>query len=99
MKHTINGYITFKPAEPWEKKPTISFLTWKPDDCDNVFGFFVRPHSIEVELPDDFDPRQLQIAALERERTALRATFQARITEIEEQISKLLAIEHAPEVA
>ena len=56
---------------------------------------FVKEHTTTVEVPDDFDPRPQQIAALEAAKQKARAEFQARITEIDRQIQSLLAIEGA----
>ena len=55
----------------------------------------VMPHEIEIEVPDDFDPRPQQVAALEAEKQKARAEFQKRVTEIDRQIQSLLAIEGA----
>jgi hypothetical protein len=55
----------------------------------------IREHSFEVEVPDDFDPRPQQIASLEAQKQMVRAELGKRITEIEEQISRLQAIEYS----
>jgi hypothetical protein len=54
-----------------------------------------REHSIEVELPDDFDPRAVQVEALKAEQNRIRGEMSARITQLQEQINKLTAIEFA----
>lgn len=59
----------------------------------------VAEHTILAEVPDDIDPVSLKLAALEAERTELRAKFTVRIAEIEDQISKLTAIEYVPSEA
>ena len=56
---------------------------------------YVKEHTTTVEVPDDFDPRPQQVAALEAEKQKARAEFQKRITEIDRQIQSLLAIEGA----
>jgi len=53
----------------------------------------VAEHSFIVEIPY-LDARTLRIQQLEAERTQLRANFQRRVNEIEDQISKLQAIEY-----
>lgn len=57
----------------------------------------VMPHEFEVEIPDDFDPRPQQIAALKAKKQEVLAEAQAKATDIEGQIQRLLAIEHKPE--
>ena len=72
---------------PWDCR------TW---DALSVDGrVFVKEHTTTVEVPDDFDPRPQQVAALEAEKQKARAEFQKRITEIDRQIQSLLAIEGA----
>ncbi len=84
MKTTIKGFITH---------------------CEGDFQFFgaemqeygyatVMPYSIEVEIPDAFDPTAAQVALLEAAKQKARADFQARVTELDRQIQSLLAIEH-----
>lgn len=86
--HTIDGFITWR-HDTWMDHPEVGFLTYDPKDFD-LDSVAVRAHSFEVEVPDDFDPRPAQIAAL-REKAA--ATFSAYVAEIDASISKLLAIE------
>jgi len=56
----------------------------------------VAEHSFTVEVPD-LDARTLRIQQLEAERQQLRANFQRRVNEIEDQIGKLQAIEYTGE--
>ena len=49
---------------------------------------------IEIEVPDDYDPRAQQIAALEAEMKRVMAEYQKTVTKITERINKLQAIEH-----
>lgn len=56
----------------------------------------VAEHTIVAEVPDDIDPVAMKLAALEAERTDLRAKYAARVAQIENEISKLTAIECAP---
>lgn len=95
-KHTVKGYITFKPAEFDFEQDRVGFVDFKPTGATG-WGVLVREHTIEVELPDDFNPRAAQITALEEQREALRAQFAKSIRELDEQISKLQAIEYTPE--
>lgn len=80
------GKVEFE-LMPWDCR------TW---DALSVDGrVFVKEHTTTVEVPDDFDPRPQQVAALEAAKQKARADFQARITEIDRQIQSLLAIEGA----
>jgi hypothetical protein len=48
---------------------------------------------VTFEIPDNINPTDLKLVALNRERTKLQADFQNRITEIQAEINSLLAIE------
>lgn len=58
----------------------------------------IRHQEFEVEIPDDFDPRPKQIEALKAEARKVKAEAHKKITEIEDAISKLTAIEDKREV-
>lgn len=95
MKIELKGYLF---CRLYGGKPEFELLPW---DC-RTWGYdgkdgqvFVKEHTTTVEVPDDFDPRPAQVAALEAEKQKARADFQARITEIDRQIQSLMAIEVA----
>ena len=90
MKVTIKGFISYK-KDGWSKGNDYHF--YKHDMSEHGY-VTVMPHEIAVEVPDDFDPRPQQVAALEAEKQKARAEFHARVTEIDRQIQSLLAIEH-----
>jgi hypothetical protein len=54
----------------------------------------ISHQEFEVDIPDDFDPRPIQIAALRAEKTKVMAEAEAKKQNIDEQISRLLAIEN-----
>ena len=45
-------------------------------------------------MPENYDPRPQQVAALEAQKTKVMADFQKAVTEINERISKLQALEY-----
>jgi hypothetical protein len=57
---------------------------------------FIREMTIDVDIPDDFDPVPAQVAALEKQKLRALAEYQQSVAEINERLSKLLAIEHQP---
>jgi hypothetical protein len=100
--HTIKGWLYFKAASKFSKsgEPVIAFLPFDPKYASaDTWGVPVREHSIEVEIPDDFDPRPQQVAALDAEISKVRAEFTARINELQEQKARLLAIEYVAEAS
>jgi hypothetical protein len=95
-KHTINGHIFWQMTK-YMNEPRFGFIEydirqWRESDRDG--RVHVCEHSFEVELPDDFDPRPQQIAMLDEEIRQTRAEFARRINDLQEQKSRLLAIEH-----
>jgi len=57
---------------------------------------YVGPREIEVEVPENFDPRPAQIKALQEQRVKLQADVNEKIVKIDRRIAELLAIEHRP---
>jgi hypothetical protein len=63
---------------------------FQSDDCT-----FVCEQEIEMDIPDNYDPRKQQIVALKEKRQKVMADFQKSIEAINDQISKLNALEYA----
>lgn len=89
MKVTETGFILFR-KETWEKEGSYMFKPWEYTEAGYVT---VCPHTIEYEVPDDFDPRPAQIKQLEEKQREAAAAFHALTTEINRQISELQALE------
>jgi hypothetical protein len=62
---------------------------------DDTNYSYVGPQEIEVDVPDHFDYRPAQIAALEAKKQKVMADFQKCITDINRRISELSALEQA----
>lgn len=91
-KHTINGYVTYEKSK-YVEVPRIDFYTFKPSPEDWPGLVVVGEHSIEVEVPDDFDPRPELINGLKEQQKKARADFEKLCTDIQRQISELQALE------
>ena len=100
MKRIIKGYVTWRAAQYGAVEPTIDLLTFDPRSS-SAFSDRVVVHErdIEIEVPDDFDPRPLLIEVLRNAEIQVRADFAVRITQIKKQIGELEAIEYLPEEA
>ena len=95
MKVTVKGFVFWKKG--YQEEGVFELLPWdcrEWDERDRDGRVFVTEHTTEIEVPDDFDPRPQQVAALIAEKQKARAEFLARVTEIDRQIQSLLAIEH-----
>ena len=55
---------------------------------------YVGPQEVEIEVPDNYDPRAQQVAALEALKQKVVADYHKSVTEINDRISKLLALEY-----
>jgi hypothetical protein len=89
IKTTVNiHYIKWD----WEADGKYAVYSHKMDD--STFISHICEQEIEIEVPDDFDPRAQQIAALEAEKKKVMAEYQKTVTDITERINKLQAIEH-----
>ena len=61
---------------------------------DDEHRTFVCEQEVEVEVPDDYDPRAQQVAALEKQKQKVMADYQKSVTDINRRISELQAIEY-----
>ena len=92
-KHIVKGYITHTQYSR-TCKPTVSFSTFKPSAEYSPDTVVVSEHQIEVEVPDNYDPRAKLVAALEEQKRVIRAEFAKSVKDIDQRIQSLLAIEH-----
>ena len=91
MKVTINAFIVYHHSA-WMDKPEY-IISWSDMACLGAEYALVRQQDIEVEIPDDFDPNPVMIKNLRAKQTEIRAEAEAKVTNIEEQIQRLLCIE------
>jgi len=78
----------------WEDKGEYLVFYAKVDDSEH--RTYIGEQEIEIEVPDNYDPRAKQIAALEKKKQKVMADYQRTVDEINERISKLQAIEYTP---
>ena len=96
MKVTVAGFIVAKQYD-WDEKPSFSWSAYDPTEWDKECAI-VGPHTIEFDVPEDFDIRSARIATLTRQKEALQAKVAAEVAKIDDQIQKLLALPGAAEV-
>ncbi|NBT68384.1 MAG: hypothetical protein EBT78_11560 [Betaproteobacteria bacterium] len=60
---------------------------------DSAYRSYVGEQEIEIEVPDDFDPRAQQLAVLQAMKQKVMADYQKSVTDINRQISMLTALE------
>ena len=99
---TTPGFVYLKKADRWEAplSGSAAGLTarWASIDMAGTTGVLLTaPMSITFEVPDDFDPRPVQVQALQKKQADATAAFHALTVEINRQINELQAIEYTPE--
>lgn len=89
MKVKLTAHIHYQKY-PWEEEGSFQLFSCKLDDTES--RTYVGEQKVEVEVPDNYDPRAQQIEALEKYKRKVMADFQKTVDEINERISKLQAI-------
>jgi hypothetical protein len=91
MKIKTTAHIHFTKYS-WDTEGRFEVHSYEiKDDANHTY---VGPQEIEVEVPDHFDPRAKQVAALEAKKQQLMADFQKAVTVLNKRISELSAIEY-----
>lgn len=91
MKVKIKSYL-LHVQYPWDSKPQYILSSSAMENTDYYSLVNKEPFEIEVEVPDNFDPRPQQIAKLEEQKRLIQAEFAKKVAEIDDQIKKYLAI-------
>ena len=76
----------------WEKEGRFELYSVKLDDAE--YRTYVCSQEIEVDVPENYDPRAQQVAALEALKQKVMADYQISVMEINDRISKLQALEY-----
>ena len=76
----------------WEEKGSFSVLSFKADDSEHLT--YVGQQQVEIDVPEDYDPRAQKVAALEKQKQKVMADYQKTVDTINEKISKLQALEY-----
>ena len=88
MKKTIKCYLSYCTS-----KYILGFRVSDMDMSTLDERIAINEFDVEVDIPDDFDPRPAQIKALQQKQTEAAAAFHAMNTEIMRQINELQALE------
>lgn len=76
----------------WQEEGSYQAYTWHSKD--NATSTLVGQQEVELDIPDNYDPRAQQVAALIASKQALMADYQKSVDDINERISKLQALEY-----
>ena len=92
MKIKTTAHVHYQKFS-WEKKGEYRLASFQMDD--NAERTYVGQQEIEIDIPEDYDPRAQQVAALEKQKQKVMADYQKSVMEINDRINKLLALEAA----
>ena len=76
----------------WQDQGEFVVYSCQLEDAEH--RTYVGEQEIEIEVPDDYDPRGQKIDALEKYKLKIMGDYQKMVTEINERISKLKALEY-----
>ena len=93
---TIPGFIHASIPESWDFYQTnvidgVKYDFWVHENMGSKLTM-VSPYSMTFDLPEKFDPTEGFVAGLQAEKKKLMADHQNAITQLDRQISQLLAI-------
>lgn len=89
MKVKLTAHIHYQKYS-WEEEGSFQLFSCKLDDAEH--RTYVGEQEVEVDVPDNYDPRAQQIEALEKYKRKVMADFQKEVDLINTRISKLQAI-------
>ena len=92
MKIKTTAHVHYQKYA-WQEKGEYRLASFKLDDTAE--RTYVGEQEIDVDIPDDYDPRAQQIAALEALKQKVMADYHKSVMEINDRINKLLALEAA----
>jgi hypothetical protein len=96
MKIKLTAHIHYNKYQ-WEDEGQYQIWFAKMDDAEH--RTYVGEQEVEIDVPDNYDPRAQQIAALESHKQKVMADYCKTVNEINDRISKLQAIEFSGETA
>ena len=76
----------------WEEVGQYQVCFIRMDDDEH--RTYVGEQEIEIDVPDNYDPRAQKIAALEKQKQKIMADYHKTMMEINNRISNLQAIEY-----
>jgi hypothetical protein len=91
MKIKLTAHIYYAQYS-WEQTGQYQIIYAKLEDDEH--RTYIGEQEVEIEVPDDYDPRAQKIAALMKKKQKIMADYQRTVTEINDRISNLQALEY-----
>ena len=92
MKIKTTAHVHYQKYA-WQEKGEYRLASFKLDD--SAERTYIGEQEIEIDVPEDYDPRAQQVAALEALKQKVMADYHKSVTEINDRINKILALEAA----
>lgn len=92
MKVKITAHVHFTKWS-WESTGVYQIFSLRMDDAEH--RTYVGAQEIEIDVPDNYDPRIAQIEALGAHKQKVMADYQKTVTDINRRISELQAVGYA----
>ena len=89
IKQTVHVHF-----QKWDFEDTGEYLIFSSKFEDTDYRVHICECEIEIEVPDNFDPRAQQIAALKQQKQKVMAEFSVALEDLNEKINKLQALEY-----
>jgi hypothetical protein len=89
MKIKVTAHIHYVNY-PWDDAKFTIFSCKLEEDKNHIY---VGSQEVEIDVPDNYDPRPSQISALQESLKKAAADYQKSVTDIKRQIAELQAIE------
>jgi len=93
MKVKLTGHVTFVKY-PWDAEGKYVLMAAPVGNFDSSYTDVGVSVEVEVDIPKEFNPTALQLAALYKQKQELIKKFDESVARVNEQISKLQAIEY-----
>ena len=93
MKIKLTGHVVYVKYS-WDNEGKYVLMATPVTHADPSYTDVGVSVDVEVDIPDEFNPTAMQLGALQKQKEEVREKFQAMVARIDEQISKLQAIEH-----
>lgn len=101
MKQTAKTFVFMCEHSIFSPTDYTHTTVWRPEcwPCkvdEHDTRVFIGEQTVDVDIPDDFDPVPGQVAALKAKQAEALELYQRTVAEINERLQKLLAITNAP---
>lgn len=93
MKVKVTGHVVYVKY-PWDTEGRYVLMATPVSNFDSSYADVGVSVEVEVDIPKEFNPNAIQLSVLQKQKLDLIKKFDESVARINEQISKLQAIEY-----